>query len=225
MRDDTFKTNDWDLALNLATAGCTLEAQESGGPTLNIYTPDLLRHWGYIRGAVSIPDFEAVVTVCVNGGILPDGRRIRKRLGNVIFAFERNETFNRAHGEWDKCANEYMEAANEKREPAPRGSGIIPANKKPELFTPEPALTPEQIMQAAHCRRMNVEKLNKLGWCNAPMCAIGGLQSREIPIESTNPITKQKSHQGVTKCQGTGHMKQWTLGCSQEMRDMLKLDK
>jgi hypothetical protein len=209
MRDDTFKTADWDLALALATAGCTLEAQESGGPTLNVYTPDLLRNWGYIRGAVSIPDFEAVVTVCVHGGILPDGRKIRKRLGNVIFSFERNETFNRAHGEWDKCANEYMDARAQNREVNPRGS----------------ELTPEQIMQAAHGRRMNVERLNKLGWCNAPMCAIGGLQTREVPIESVNTLTKQKSHVGVTKTQGTGHMKQWTLGCSQEMRDRLKLEK
>jgi len=209
MNDATFKTSDRDLALALATAGCTLEPQESGGPTLNLYTPQMLRHWGYLRGAVSISEFEAVVTTCTTGGALPDGRRIGKRLGTVIYSFVRDETFNRAHGEWDKCANEYIEAANEKREPKPRGA----------------ELTPEQIMQAAHGMRMNVERLKKLGWCNTPQCAIGGFEASEVPIPSLNTVTKQKSHQGVTKKQGKGNMKQWTLGCSQELRDKLKLDK
>jgi hypothetical protein len=99
---ECFKTNNFQLAFALATAGCTFDTEDCG-PTINLYTLGFLRDR---KIGVGKTIEEAVLEACE--------RRIP---GNVTWCFVRDEIFQKCINAWDETVEELQKADAEKRTP------------------------------------------------------------------------------------------------------------
>lgn len=100
---EPFTTTNRQLAYALASAGCLFATRELSGPTMNIYSIGFLRSKKIGAGL----DIEEAAKVAV-------AKRIP---GNVIYLFERDETFYQAIKAWDATVKELQTAHAENRQP------------------------------------------------------------------------------------------------------------
>lgn len=196
-----FSTSDKKLAAALATAGCAFLPISAtpgveGGPASNVYTPGFLRDRKVIEGQVPITEFEDGVAQLV-------ARRIP---GHVTYHFIRDAIFDRAIAAWDALVDEMVKARNE--------------NRAPKL----PQISEETVMEVLYLHRMNEREFARVPFIKRPECAIGLAMTSEEPLPNHDPDTRKEAHLPVSRTRVKGSMKRWTLGCSQEMRDNLKLD-
>lgn len=163
---EPFTTQDKQLALALATAGCTFLPQADGGPATNTYTPGFLRDRKQLpKEGVCVEDFEETVKNCVE----------RRFPGIVDYHFVRDSIFERSIKAWDEMVKEMTNAKNEGRAP----------------FLPD--ISEAVTMQVLYLRRMNEKDFAKIPWFKHPECATATFEkSEEIISGRPAPRTKIK---------------------------------
>lgn len=197
---EPFTTQDRKLALALALAGCSFTPCEEYGPATNTYTPSVLRNKIDPRTRKPFLAKEGVTTEQFEEAA---SEAVRQRIPGIVdYHFVRNVVFERAQKAWDNMVDEMARAQQEGRAPN------------------IPVISEEVVMQVIYLQRCGEKEFSKSAFIKPPECAIGEVQKQEIAIpDSHNP-----SETGpMPKVKYTGSMKRWTLGCSQDMREALKL--
>lgn len=196
-----FVTQDFQLALALATAGCQFLPQEHGGPISNVYTPGFLRDRRLMsNNPVSPEEFEeAALVQCVN----------RNMVGIRTFYFLRTPTFDRAITAHDALVAEMQKAKK------------LQDDKVTEGFEPKmPDISEEVIMQAAYFLRMNRERIEKLSWARRPEVSLEDTREQKIPLRNVQPGIKEE-FKPSPRSKFSGSLTRWTIGASMELREAL----
>lgn len=186
---EPFSTQNKKLAEALITAGCTLAGREHSGPTINTYTPNLLRDKGVIKGGVTHQAFEIAVLGAVE----------RKIPGAVSFLFERNAVLDRCIKAFDAIERKIKASRQWEKMDA------IQRQEHPEMAPPAmPDISEETVIQVLCLHRDNMRGMEALMFANPAICSV-------VQAEREGWKDENATATGMPSGKMTGSAKVWSV--------------
>lgn len=194
MSEESFKTQNRQLAFALACAGCHFAPLANDGPAVNTYTLGFLREPRQKR-LVGGLDIESAGKKLIEMGIP----------GHVTYCFIRDAVFEEAMAAWDEVVAEFQEAAHDRRDPS-----------LPEVSA--------KVVAQVLCVAVNSQdEFAKVPFVNKMRQLVSTVTSstKQVPIPDKSSSGEANKPAPRTVVSGKG--KVWTIGASKALKDHLKV--